>query len=139
MLLNQCVCWLAHNNGLVVKLDVYHLMAVFWSKFHPPNILEYSYIDQNLTWQNHIDYVLRRVRGKIYSINHHNPPSTIKNLLYQVYILLTLDYCDVIWAPTNAKQTRHLHRLPSKYTSSCTDLFISRWPLINWHKYHTVR
>ena len=28
------------------------------------------FIDQHLTWRSHIDYVLRRVRGKIYSINH---------------------------------------------------------------------
>ena len=25
-----------------------------------------AYIDQNLTWQNHVDYVLIRVRGNIY-------------------------------------------------------------------------
>ena len=66
------------------------------------------YIDQYLTWQNHIDYVLRRVRGKVYSINRLNPPPTVKKLLYQVYILPILDYCDVVWAPTNAKQNRRL-------------------------------
>ena len=37
------------------------------------------FIDQHLTWRNHIDYVLRRVRGKIYSINCLNPHSTVKN------------------------------------------------------------
>ena len=42
------------------------------------------YIDQYLTWQNHIDYVLRRVRGKVYAINRLNPPPTVKKLLYQV-------------------------------------------------------
>jgi len=25
------------------------------------------YIDQHLTWQGHIDYIMKRVRGKIYS------------------------------------------------------------------------
>ena len=29
-------------------------------------------IDQYSTWQNHIDYALKRMRGKIYSINRLN-------------------------------------------------------------------
>ena len=57
-------------------------------------------IDSHLTWQNHIDYVMKGVRGKIYSINRLNPPSAVRKLLYQVYILPILDYCDVVWAPT---------------------------------------
>jgi len=27
------------------------------------------YIDQHLTWKYHVEYVLRRIRGKLYSIN----------------------------------------------------------------------
>jgi len=67
---------------------------------------------------------LKRVRGKIYSINRLNLSSTVKKLLYQVYILPILDYFDVVWVPTNANQTRHLERLHSNYISSCTDLSI---------------
>jgi len=40
--------WLSQDKDLVVKLYVYHLMIVFWSKSHPPNILEYNYTDQHL-------------------------------------------------------------------------------------------
>ena len=92
-------------------------------------------IDHHLTWQNHIDYVLKTVRGKIYSINRLNPPPTVRKLLYQVYTLPILDYCDVVWAPTNANQTRHLERLHSKYTSSCSD---SRYSPVERRKFHTI-
>ena len=74
------------------------------------------------------------LRGKIYSIDRLNPPPTVRKLLYQVYILLILDYCDVMWAPTNANQTRRLERLHSKYTS-CTDSSIS---LVKRRKFHTI-
>ena len=95
-------------------------------------------IDHHLTWQNHIDYILKRVRGKIYSINRLNPPLTVKKLLYQVYILPIFDYCDVVWAPTNANQTRHLERLHSKHTSSYTDSSISGYSLTERRKFHTT-
>ena len=38
-------------------------------------------IDSHLTWQNHIDYVMKRVRGKMYSINCLNPPPAVRKLL----------------------------------------------------------
>ena len=96
------------------------------------------YIDQHLTWQSHIDCVLRRVRGKVYSINHLNPPPTVRKLLYQGYILPIFDYCDVVWVPTTAKQTRRLERFHSKYTTFCTDLSISKYSLTEQRQYHTI-
>ena len=47
-------------------------------------------IDQHLTWQNHVEYVLRRVRGKLCSINRLKPltPAVIR-LLYQAHVLIT--------------------------------------------------
>ena len=87
------------------------------------------YIDQHLTWQSHIDYVLRRVRGKVYSINRINPPPMVRKLLYQGYVLPIFDYSDVVWAPTTAKQTRRLERFHSKYATFCTDLSISKYSL----------
>ena len=96
------------------------------------------YIDQHLTWQTHIDYILRLARGKVYSINRLNPPPAVRKLLYQGYILPVFDYCDVVWAPTTAKQTSQLERFHSKYTSFCTDSFISRYSLTERRQYHTI-
>ena len=31
------------------------------------------YIDQHLTWKYHVEYVLQRVHGKLYSINRLRP------------------------------------------------------------------
>ena len=96
------------------------------------------FIDQYLTWQNHIDYVLKRVRGKIYSINRLKPPPTVRKLLYQVYLLPILEYCDVVWQPTNASQTRRLERFHSKYISLCNDSSISGQSLTERRKFHTI-
>ena len=93
------------------------------------------YIDQHLTWQSHIDYILRRVRAKVYSINRINPPPMVRKLLYQGYVLPIFDYCDVVWAPTTAKQTRRLERFHSKYTAFCTDLSISKYSLTERRQY----
>jgi len=40
------------------------------------------YIDQHLTWHNHVEYVLQRVRGKLYSLNRLKPltPTVMKLL-----------------------------------------------------------
>jgi len=54
-------------------------------------------IDQHLTWQNHVKHVLRRVRGKLYSINRIKPLTpTVMKLLYQAHVLPIIDYCDVL-------------------------------------------
>ena len=95
-------------------------------------------IDSHLTWQNHIDYVMKRVRGKFYSINRLNPPSAVRKLLYQVYILPILDYCDVVWAPTNVRQTKRLERLHSKCISTCMDSSVTRFSLTERRKFHTT-
>ena len=95
-------------------------------------------IDSHLTWQNHIDYVLKRVRGKMYSINRLNPPPAVRKLLYQVHILPLFDYCDVVWAPTTVHQTRCLERFHSKYISTCVDSSISRYSLTERRKFHTA-
>ena len=97
------------------------------------------FIDQHLTWRSHIDYVLRRVRGKIYSINRINPHSTVKKLSYQDYLLPIIDYCDVVWTPTNVNQTRSLERLHSKFIFFLyQQLIILKYPLVEWCKFHST-
>jgi len=67
------------------------------------------YIDQHLTWHNHMEYVLRRVHGKLYSLNRLTP--TVMKLLYQAHGLPIVDYCDVVWVPTNVSYLKRLERL----------------------------
>ena len=76
------------------------------------------YIDQHLTWHQHVEYVLRRVRGKLYSINRLKPLTpTVLKLLYQAHVLPIIDYCDVVWVPTNVGHLKRLERLHSRFSS----------------------
>ena len=67
-------------------------------------------------------YVLRRVRKKLYAVNHvKHTFSRVIQLLY-IYryklILSVLDYCNTVWSPSNSTSTCRLERLHSKFTSS---------------------
>ena len=76
------------------------------------------YIDQHLTWHQHVEYVLRRVRGKLYSINRLKPLTpTVLKLLYQAHVLPIIDYCDVVWVPINVGHLKRLERLHSRFSS----------------------
>ena len=66
----------------------------------------------------YVDYVLGKVRGKLYAINRVKQVyPAIMHLVYQVYILPILDYCDVVWLPSNSNATCRLERIHSKFTS----------------------
>ena len=55
------------------------------------------YIDQHLTWHNHVEYVLRRVRGKLYTWNRLKPLTpTVMTLLYQAHVLLPVLLCSIL-------------------------------------------
>jgi len=60
---------------------------------------------------------MKKVTGKIYSIS--KSPYTVWNLLYRAYILPNLDYCGIVWTPTNAYKTSKKTSL-YKYVSSNT-------------------
>ena len=79
--------------------------------------MAYIWITEHLTWQAHVDYVLSRVRRKLFAVNRVKPASSnVLQLLYQAYILPILDYCDTVWSPSNSAGTRRLEKLHSKFT-----------------------
>ena len=58
------------------------------------------------------------VRGKLYSINRLKPLTpTVLKLLYQAHVLPIIDYCDVVWVPTNVGHLKRLERLHSRFSS----------------------
>ena len=65
-----------------------------------------------------MDYVLSKVRCKLFVINRVKSASQALQLLYQAYIVPIIDYCNTVWSPSNSTDTRHLERLHSKFTSS---------------------
>ena len=73
----------------------------------------------NLEIPRRVLYVLRRVRGKLYSINRPRPlTDNVMKILYQAHILPIIDYCDVVWVPTNSCHLKRLERVHSRFVSS---------------------
>ena len=101
------------------------------------------HIDQHLTWNTHIEYILNRVKGKLYCINRFRPVSSkILRLLYQAYIMPILDYCDVVWAPSGAMHTWCLERVHSKFIlslpASISAVFDLKLSLMERRTFHTA-
>jgi len=95
------------------------------------------YIDQHLTWKCHDEYVLRRVCGKLYSINHLRP--LIDNVMKIPYHLPIIDYCDIVWVPTNSSHLKTLERVHSRFVSSIsTNCPVFKLTLIERRKFHTA-
>jgi len=97
------------------------------------------YIDQHLTWHNHMEYVLRRVRGKLYSLNRLKPLTpTVMKLLYQAHVLPIVDYCDVVWVPTNVSHLKRLERLHSHFLSFDSTSSVLNFTLAECRRFHTA-
>ena len=76
------------------------------------------YFDQHLTWDCHVNYVLKRVRGKLCMINRLRPVAPkVLQLLYQAFVLQIFDYCDAVWLPSNVHCICRLERIHSKFLS----------------------
>ena len=68
-------------------------------------------IDQHLTWQNHINHILKSVWSKVYGLCRLEPlPTSVLVTLYCGYILPICDYCDTVWSPSTAVLSKSLER-----------------------------
>jgi len=66
-----------------------------------------------------IDYVLQRIRSKLYVINQLKPVApTVLRPLYRAFVLPIIDYCDTVWPPSNASSFCRLERFHSKFLLS---------------------
>ena len=74
-------------------------------------------IDSHLTWDDHTNLVLNRTRTKLASIGRLKPlPLNLLSLIYKLFVLPIIDYCDIIWHPSNSKKAKQLERLHTKAT-----------------------
>ena len=82
------------------------------------------YIDCHLNWNDHVNYILKRVRGKLAAINRLRPlPPSVFLLLYKAFIVPIFDYCDVVWQPSSARlcsKIKYLHNKTMKLFSSAS-------------------
>ena len=60
-------------------------------------------IDENLSWIEHVDQVLKKSRSCLYMLNKAKPLLDQKslNMLYNAMLTPHFDYCDVIWGTCN--------------------------------------
>ena len=62
------------------------------------------YIDENLTWQRHTQYVYQRVQSRLHYLYRLCPlPNRLLGRLYYTFVLPLLDYCDVVWSPSSVQ------------------------------------
>ena len=70
------------------------------------------WIDSNLTWCDHIDYVAKKVFSKVLAIKRLGwLDLKIIFLLYRAFISPVFDYCDIIWYPDHVYLVKKLDRL----------------------------
>ena len=63
-------------------------------------------IDQHLTWQCHIEYILKKIRSKLFGLHCLKPLSnSLLATLYCRYFLPIFDYCDTVWSPPTTRAT----------------------------------
>ena len=97
-------------------------------------------IDQHLTWQCHIEYILKKIRTKLFGLHRLKPlPDSLLATLYCGYILPIFDYCDTVWSPPTAVLSKSLERIHSHFAGSlsCIDGFV-KLTLAERRRYHTA-
>ena len=78
------------------------------------------HIDQHLNWK--LINVLKRVRCKLYTLYYLKPLlGHLLFRLYQAFILLIFDYCDVVWVPTSITLSKPLESLHSRFLHQVSD------------------
>jgi len=62
-----------------------------------------SIIDENLSWKEHVDHIVKKSRSSLYMLNKAKPLIGSKSLimLYNAILVPHFDYCDVIWGTCN--------------------------------------
>ena len=98
-------------------------------------------IDTVLSWTLHINTMASRIRSRLSSIFRYGSlPPALLCLLYSAFVMPLYDYCDVVWSPSTAKQTRMLERIHSKLLNRLTLPYRSRFSftLTERRRFHTA-
>ena len=72
------------------------------------------FIDENLTWSNHINAISKKISsgiGSIKRISHCAPPATT---IYHGSVQSHFDYCSVVWGSCAKTLSVKLHRLQNR-------------------------
>jgi hypothetical protein len=86
------------------------------------------YIDQNLTFHNHVDYVSKKISSSVYQMNclkHFLDQRTMK-LFYFGHVQPHIDYCSSIWGHCSDTYKKHLSSLQRRAIKLILDIRVSR-------------
>ena len=101
------------------------------------------YIDERLSWAEHIDYLAKKVSSAIAGLRQVRPFTSIETALtiYQSLILPLFDYCDVVWDNLQ-NSTRDLMwswNLSSAHQADCTPSPLYEPRLLRWNLIHRIQ
>ena len=82
------------------------------------------FIDQNLDFDKHIDYVCKNVSSKIGLLNKIKKflPLHTRKLYYNAYILPVIDYCLTVWGSAPKFQLERIHKLQKRAARIILDM-----------------
>lgn len=98
------------NNNLTIKIDGTKIDQVCTTKFLG------LYIDEGLTWANHISYISSKISKNIGIIHRLSRivPSHVLTVLYNTLILPYLSYCNIVWASNYPSRLKPLELLQKR-------------------------
>ena len=92
------------------------------------------FIDENLTWNNHINAITKKISSGIESIkriSHCVPPATL-HTIYHGLVQSHFDYCSVVWGNCAKTLSDELQRLQNRavrvLTNTCYDADANQLP-----------
>ena len=98
---------LADSRKLEIKVDDICIQNVSKQK------LLGIYIDENLNWSAHIEYLCSNISSKISLLRQLSEyvPTNVQKLFFQSYIMPLIDYGSVIWGSTSTSNLERLLKL----------------------------
>ena len=101
---------LADSRKLEIKVDDICIQNVSKQK------LLGIYIDENLNWSAHIEYLCSNISSKISLLRQLSEyvPTNVQKLFFQSYIMPLIDYGSVIWGSTSTSNLERLLKLQKR-------------------------
>ena len=90
------------GNNKIEQVDKQKLLGVF--------------IDENLLWTAHIDYLCANISSKVSLLKQLSSyvPHEVKKLFYQGYVLTLIDYGSNTWGATSKNNIEHISKLQKR-------------------------
>ena len=104
-----------HRLSNLVKVPVIHIGNHPLKRDYSSNSLG-VYIDDKLSWANHIDHVSKKISSAIGGLRRVRPYVPLKTVktIYNALILPHFDYCDVVWGNINKGLADRIQKLQNR-------------------------